>query len=112
MKTNRTGFDMEYTFTHPSTRESENCSVDIPFDIFCEAIRQYSEIYCDVVLDGTDKNVWNLFARISGGLDSFYEDEDFINICKELYKDSYECEEDFEEWLDEYNFLHDIEEDE
>lgn len=107
-KNNRTGFDMEVEFTHPETGETETSYVDIPFTIFIESLREFCEIRKEVVLDGTDTDVWNLFADIDGALEHFVDDEDFIEMCKEKYMNSYEYEEDFDDWKDDYDFEHDI----
>ena len=49
-----------------------------------EAIRQYSEAIKDVVLDGTDRAIWNLFSGIDV-LEQLAEEEYVLNKCKELY---------------------------
>lgn len=104
----RTGFDLEVTFTHPETGETQETYVYIPFEVYVEALRQYCANYKDVALDGTDNRIWNLFADIDGALDYFCEDEYFLDICRELYENSYEYEEDFEEWKDDYDMDHEI----
>ena len=102
----RTNFIMYWNFTHPETGYTSEESVYIPFEIFVEAIRKYCE-FSDVVLDGTDRNIWNLMVDL-GCLDKFEDDEQFIEYCKELYKDSFYYEEDFDSWVDDYEFENSI----
>lgn len=108
MKKDRTNYDIEVEFTHPETGETVSTFVYIPFEIFVETVRKYCEIKKDVVLDGTDVDIWNLFVEIDGAFDTFMYDDDFVDICREKYDNSYYKEEDFEEWKDEYDFDHEI----
>lgn len=105
-RNNRTNFLMEYEFTYPETGHTEEASVWIPFDIFVEAVRRYCD-FADVNLDGTDTNIWNLLVDLDC-LDKLADDEHFLEYCKELYKDSYEYEEDYDSWVDDYEYLNDL----
>lgn len=104
-KRNGTGYDMTVVFKYED--KEFNVEVDIPFDIFIEAIRQYSAAVKDVVLDGTDTDIWNLFVEVDG-LDYFAEQEYVLDSCREIYYKSYQYELDLEKWTDEYEYDHEI----
>lgn len=99
-KKGRTEYSMEITFT--SKEGSETIDVYIPFDVFCDALCDYSENIWDVRLDGTNTDVWNLFAQFDGVLDEIAENESFLEKCKEYYSKSNYYDEDYDEWHEEY----------
>lgn len=104
---NETGYDIEVTFMYekdPSTKSVEY--IDIPFDIFAEGIRMYGSMK-SVNLDGTDISLWNLMVELRA-LDIIAEDKDFLDYCKELYLKSHYYEDDYEDWKDDYEYMHDL----
>ena len=104
MKKNRVDMFMEVTFEYNG--EKFDTSVYIPFPICIEAFRRL----CDnglVTVDGTDNAIWNLLVDL-GCLYELENNEDFQELCKELYKGSIFEEEDYEEWKDEYEMDHNL----
>lgn len=104
----RTDYYMKVSFEHPTTKEIINDEVRIPVDIFVEAIRQYCIDYNEVALDGTDNKIWNLFAMFDKAFDIFADIDSFQEICKDLYDDSHYKDEDEEDIISEYDFMHDL----
>jgi hypothetical protein len=94
---NATGFDIDVEFKFKDKVFTE--LVDIPFDIFVEAFRQYSSGYKDVNIDGTDTRIWNLLIDL-GATETLAEQENFLSIAKELYLKSSYYEEDLEKWTE------------
>jgi hypothetical protein len=80
--------------------------INLPFDIFIESFRYYSD-YKDVKIDGRDSKIWNLLVDLDV-IDKLEDNKNFLDICKELYLESPYFEEDFEEWeeerQDDYDF--------
>lgn len=97
-------------FTHPITKEVEEREILPPFECITEAIRIYCERFYDMVIDATDKNIWNLFISNSGldGWEHLLADDQYIEILGELYLDSSAYEDDFERWVDDYNYDHNL----
>ena len=105
MRENRTNFEMDVTFVHPETRESQKVSVDIPFDVFVESVVEYMDRYKDVKIDGTNTDVWNMFYSLNDYIfDNLVDDEDFIAICYKRYKQSSYIDDDFDDWVDDYEY--------
>jgi len=104
-KKNGTSYYMYLNFKYGD--KEFKVEIDIPFDILVEAIRQYSEAIKDVVLDGTDRAIWNLFSELDA-LEQLAEEEYVLNRCKELYLKSRYYEDDLEEWTEEYEYDNDI----
>lgn len=107
MKDNRTDYSIYVEFTHPETKEKETVSVYVPFEVYVKSIVEYCDKYKSVVIDAKDTDVYNLFSELDC-LYAFESDENFVNICYENYFNSSEVEEDFDEWIDNYNFLNNL----
>lgn len=107
MKDNRTDYSIYVEFTHPETNEKETVSVYVPFDVYVKSIVEYCDRYKSVVIDGKDTDVYNLFSELDC-LYAFESDENFESICYDNYFNSSEVEEDFDEWVDNYNFLNNL----
>ena len=105
-RNDRTGYYLTTTFKNSKTGEQFKTEVEIPFDIFTEAIRKYCNDIYDVSLDGTDTKIWNLFDQFDNGLDYFNENDNFKDICVELYDKSSTKEADEFEIMDDYDFLY------
>ena len=105
---NATGFDINVEFKFKDKVFTE--TVDIPFEVFVEAFRQYSD-YKDVVIDGTDTRIWNLLVSLDA-TSKLEDDKDFLEIAKDLYTNSRYFREDQEEWLeemqDDYDFQNNL----
>ena len=109
MRDNRTPYEMTVTFVHPETRESQKVDVYIPFDVFVESVVEYMDRYKMVTIDGTNTDVWNMFIELNEDVfDDLVEDENFIEICYKKYKESSEIDDDFDEWVDDYEFEHNM----
>lgn len=104
-KENGTGYDMEVTFKYGDSEFKVD--VEIPFDTFIEAVRRFTESRKSVGLDGTDTSIWNLLVEMEG-LDFYADQEDFLDICREIYYKSSQFEDDLEEWVDDYEYDHEI----
>jgi hypothetical protein len=104
-KKNATGFDIEVEFKFKDKVLTE--FIDIPFEVFVEAFRQYSN-YRDVTIDGKDTRVWNLLIDL-GVIEKLAEEENFLSIAKELYLKSSYYEEDLEKWTEEMQDDYDFE---
>jgi hypothetical protein len=104
-KKNATGFDINVEFKFKDKVFTE--TVDIPFEVFVEAFRQYSD-YKDVKIDGKDTRVWNLLIDL-GAVETLAEQKNFLAIAKELYLKSSYYEEDLEKWTEEMQDDYDFE---
>ena len=100
MKNDRMNYLMEYSFELPNGKEVST-QVWIPTEIFCEAIRKFIPQHYVLDFDGSDSDIINFFADIEGAFDRFGYDEDFLDVCRELYSNSYYYEEDLEEVVEE-----------
>lgn len=94
MRKDRTSNLMEVEFELNGKKDTVD--VWIPFDIYVEAIRKLCD-YKMVGIDGTDNSIWNLFVEL-GCIDDFADNDDFIDICKDLYKGTSYEEDDYDEW--------------
>ena len=104
MKRDRVRMFMEVTFKYGDEEFKED--VWIPYPIFIEAVRKFFDQNM-VGIDGTDNAIWNLLVDLDC-LDKLEDNEDIQSYCKELYKGSSYEEEDYEEWKDEYEMLHNL----
>lgn len=104
MKKNRVNMFMEVIFKYGDEEYRED--VYIPFPIFIEAVRKYFDLHL-VTLDGTDNAIWNMLVDLDC-LDNLEDNEDIQEYCKEMYKGTEYEEEDYEEWKDDYEMLHDL----
>lgn len=96
-----TGFyvDVEFIFDDGNTNFIEDVSIDVPFETFMSTFINFCDSNYDVVIDGKDSSVWNLFSG-TGFFESLFDDEDFVNTLVENYKNSLYYEEDYEEWVE------------
>lgn len=106
MKKNRVRMFMTVEFKYPGTEEVVKEDVYIPFPIFIEAVRKFFDSKL-VGIDGTDNAIWNILVDL-GCLDNLEDNEDIQEYCKEAYKGSEFEEEDFEDFKDEYEMLHNL----
>lgn len=101
---NSTGYDLDIEFNFMGKSYIEQ--IDIPFDIFIEAFRQYSD-FKDVIIDGRDSKIWNLLIDLEA-LDTVASNIEFKKLCKELYMASKYYDEDHDKWTedmqDDYDF--------
>jgi hypothetical protein len=102
---NATGFDINVELKFKDKVFTE--TVDIPFEVFIEAFRQYAD-YKDVTIDAKDTRVWNLLIDL-GAVENLAEQENFLSIAKELYLKSAYYEEDLENWTEEMQDDYDFE---
>lgn len=109
MKSGRTDYNMTVKFVHPDTKEVQEVEVYIPFDVFVESVVEYMDRFKMVSIDGTNADVWNMFIDLDENIfDDLVEDEDFIKICYAKYKKSDEIDDDFDDWVDDYEFEHNM----
>ena len=99
------GYDMELVFKYGD--KEFRVSVDIPFTIFMEALRQYCYGHFVINLDGTDSAVWNFLVEFDA-IEKIAYNNDFIEMCKELYLESSFYEDDYEQWKDDYESDHEL----
>jgi hypothetical protein len=102
---NATGFDINVEFKFKDKTVTE--SIDIPFEVFIEAFRQYAD-YKDVTIDAKDTRIWNLLIDL-GAVETLAEQENFLSIAKELYVKSAYYQEDLENWTEEMQDDYDFE---
>ena len=107
MKKDRLSMFLEVTFKYPGDEQEYSEDVYLPFPIFIEAFRKWADSNM-VTIDGTDNAVWNFLADLDC-LDNLEDNEELMSICRELYKGSSFEEEDYEDWIEDYKMLHDIE---
>lgn len=81
-------------------------SIWVPFEVFVEAIRQYFDDGL-VTIDGTDNAIWNRFVDLEM-IDKFEDNEDFMDVVKQVYMESSYYEEDLEDVIDDYEYDHDL----
>lgn len=91
---------MNYTFIDPKTGKKYDDLVYIPTEIFCTAIRKFVDYYYDVTLDGRDKDILSFLSAFEDGTEYFADNDDFIELCKELYKDSSYYDDDLDEVIE------------
>lgn len=94
---NRTSTEIEVKLNINGKEQEE--FVYVPFPIFIDAIRKMFDSSL-ITLDGKDNDIWNIFVDL-GAIDNFSDNDEFINICKEMYSGSKYEEEDIEylNWL-------------
>ena len=108
MKKDRTNVWMEVEFTYPGEGgETESTSVYVPFPILIEAVRKFFDSRL-IKLDGKDNDIWNTFIDLGVDMYDFEDNDELMDYCRELYKGSEYEEEDFEEWKDTYEMLHNL----
>lgn len=111
MKNDRTNTSMYVSFTYPGEGgETEETMVYIPFSIYMTSLRKIFDANM-VRLDGKDNDIWNLLVDLGFDFDNLEDNDDFIDYCRELYKGSEYEEEDFEDWKDTYEMMHNLGED-
>ena len=108
MKNDRTNASMYVNFTYPGEGgETEETSVYVPYPIFMSALRKYFDARL-INLDGKDNDIWNTFIDLGMDVYDLEDNDEFIEYCKELYKGSDYEEEDFEDWKDTYEMMHNL----
>ena len=106
MKNDRVRMFLDVKFKYPGDEEEHEESVWMPFPIFIEAVRKFFDSKL-VGLDGTDNAIWNILVDLDC-LDKLEDNEDIQEYCRELYKGTQFEEEDYEDWKDEYEMLHNL----
>jgi hypothetical protein len=99
-----TGVDIKVEFEFMGKKHNEE--IDLPYEIYVEGFIIFAD-YKEVTIDGRDNKIWNLLVDLDA-IENLERNEDFLNICKELYLSSNYFETDQEEWReemqDEYEF--------
>lgn len=108
MQKDRLSMFLEVSFKYPGDDKEYDYDVYMPFPIFIEAFRKLAEGYNMVTVDGTDNAIWNFLVDLDC-IDTLEDSEDFLEICRELYKGSSFEEEDYEDFVDDYKMDHNIE---
>lgn len=103
-----TGINIEVTFTHPETEESETTYVEVTDEMVLEALKNYAKNIALVDFNGTDNKLWNFLIDLGVNFDNLTELPGFEEDLQSLYKGSSAEDEDFEEWKDDYDFEHDL----
>ena len=105
MKKDRVDILMDVEFKYGE--DKQEVTVYIPFPIFIQAVKRFSNLNNMVELDGTDNAIWNLLVDF-GCIDNLENNEEIISYCKELYQGTSFEEEDYEEWKDDYEYDHNL----
>lgn len=101
MNENNSGYSLDYNFSYKGYSENY-FSYDIPFDVFCNAIRNFFDIQ-SINLDGTDTSVWNAMVELDALDEIFSSQEEWLKEqCK---NDAYE---EFKIYVNDY-ILDDLE---
>jgi hypothetical protein len=85
---NKSGFDIFYSFDYKGY-EDKTYDYDIPFDIFCDAIRDWFDKK-NVTIDGTDNAIWNALNDLDDGNNDIFDvvnddEQDYLRAkCKDL----------------------------
>lgn len=104
-QTNRTtDYYITVEFTNSTTKETEEVDVYPSYELFMDALQDYFARYYSVKLNGTDNAIWNFFVKLSeyASRDLFQDlidDEEFYTSLKEKYMNSYEYDDDEEEYF-------------
>ena len=106
-----------FNFTNKYTNESIQFEYEVPFEVVVEAVKLYFDYEYDVVLKGTDTDIWNMLVDFNDKYDidivedikdnqkvkEFLENtlkedaqEKFDELCEEEYQDEH-MDDDFEE---------------
>ena len=104
----RTDYEMKVVFEHPETGEKEEVEVYIPDDVFYEAFVNYAHNFLDVDIDARTKDIIYMLAILEANFDEIADSEPFLELCKERYEESPAKDEDFENWVEDYNFEHSL----
>lgn len=105
MSSNGSGYYVDYDFEYDNNGVENHYSYNIPFDVFCQGIREYFTAM-NVKIDGTDKAIWNVVQNLGSNYDYsscisfdviFDAEEDwFKEKCKDAayaeWKEEYESE--------------------
>ena len=105
----RSDCSIEVEFTHPTTKETVKEDVYLPYDIYNEALEKFIDRKFDIIVDGKSSDIIHMLNFFDADFWNMEHDDIFLEICAELYNESYYKEEDYEDWLEDYNYLHDIE---
>jgi len=95
---------IEYDNPYEDKKVEED--VYIPTTIFCEAFRKWADQKM-VNVDSTDTGIFNFISDLKA-FDTLEDDDDFIELCKELYYKSHYFEDDKDEFIDDYEALHEL----
>lgn len=96
-RNNKSGFGFWYdNFEYKG--HVEDYYYDIPFEKFCDAIRNYFNSKF-VTIDGTDGDIYRVIYSFSGedGLENIFEDQE-ARLKEELLDDAYEEYKDYIEY--------------
>lgn len=105
-KKDRTDIMMYIEYENPYEQKKIEEDVYIPTEIFCEAFRKWSDSKM-VGVDATDTSIVNFISDLDAWR-QLEDDDDFIEICKELYYKSHYFEDDKDEFIDDYESLHEL----
>ena len=106
--TNENTLTVGFRFKNKITGADTMFDYEVPFEAFIESVKNYFDKYFDVVLEGKDKDVWNMLVDLGEKVDvdiiqTFIDDEEIIkDLTNKLEKDAHEkfdemCEEEAED---------------
>ena len=110
--TNENTLIVSFKFKNKITGADTMFNYEVPFEVFIEAVKDYFDKHFDVVLDGKDKDVWNMFVDLGEKVNAdiiqeFIEDDEIIKELQDrLEEEAHEkfdelCQEEAEENDDE-----------
>ena len=108
-QTNRTtDYYISVEFTNPDTKETDEVEVYPSYELFMKTLNEYFSRYYSVKLNGSDNAIWNFFVKLSEYADKdlfeeLMEENEFLSLLKEKYMNSYEYDDDENEYYNNLN---------
>lgn len=102
--TNENTLTVSFKFKNKITGADTMFNYEVPFEVFIEAVKDYFDKHFDVVLDGKDKNVWNMLVDLGERVNAdiiqeFIEDDEIIKELQDKLEE--EAHEKFDEMCEE-----------
>ena len=104
---NGIGIDYTFKFKYPGDDKEYEYEWEIPFDIACEGIRLYCN-FKDVKVDARDKDLYYLFSELNADMDAMFEEIIKMEEFQKLIENDYCREEAYDEWVDDYEYEHNL----
>lgn len=98
--TNENTLIVSFKFKNKITGADTIFNYEVPFEVFIEAVKDYFDKHFDVVLDGKDKDIWNMLVDLGERVNAdiiqeFIEDDEIIKELQDKLEE--EAHEKFDE---------------
>lgn len=102
--TNENTLIVGFKFKNKITGADTMFNYEVPFEVFIEAVKDYFDKHFDVVLDGKDKDIWNMLVDLGERVNAdiiqeFIEDDEIIKELQDRLEE--EAHEKFDEMCEE-----------